>query len=93
MAVPKKRCTSSKRNRRRSHLSLKKKNISSCSKCGEPVLSHHYCANCGMYKGREVVNVLAKLEKKEKKLKEKELASQEKETDKPLDAKELSKKQ
>ncbi|MBU2564238.1 50S ribosomal protein L32 [Patescibacteria group bacterium] len=95
MAVPKKRHTKSRRNRRRSHLALKKKNLSSCPKCGEPILSHHACNNCGTYKGRMVIDVLAKLEKKEKKLKAKELESQEKEQkqDKPLDLKELSKKQ
>lgn len=97
MAVPKKRHTKSRRNRRRSHLSLKKKNLSSCPKCGEPILSHRYCANCGYYKDKEVVNVLAKLEKKEKKQKEKELAAQEKEQaeekpKKPLSLEELSQK-
>jgi len=98
MAVPKQRHTKSRRNRRRSHLALVKKNLSSCSKCGEPILSHHYCANCGFYNNREIVDVVAKLEKKEKKLKEKELKAQEdsKQEDqkvKPLSAEELSKKQ
>lgn len=98
MAVPKKRHTKSRRNRRRSHLALNKKNLSLCPKCGEPILSHRYCANCGFYKDHEVVNVLAKLEKKEKKQKEKELAAQEKEqtaedkTKKPLNLEELSQK-
>jgi len=31
------------------------------------------CAKCGTYKGKEVVDVFAKLTKKEKKAKEKEL--------------------
>jgi len=31
------------------------------------------CANCGYYKGKEVVNVLAKLDKKERKQREKVL--------------------
>ncbi len=97
MAVPKQRHTKSRRNRRRSHLAMKKKNLSSCPKCGEPVLSHHYCSNCGYYKNREVVDVVAKLEKKEKKQKEKELASQEEQAKeeqkvKPLSLEELSKK-
>ncbi len=97
MAVPKKRHTKSRRNRRRSHLAVKKKNLSTCSKCGEPILSHHYCANCGFYKDKEVVNVTAKLEKREKKQKEKELKAQEEqrkeeEKTKPLSLEELSKK-
>ena len=77
---------------------MKKKNLSTCPKCGEPILSHHYCANCGYYKNREVVDVLAKLEKKQKKQKEKELAQKEKEVEKEqppkksLSLEELSKK-
>ena len=98
MAVPKQRHTKSRRNRRRSHLAMKKKKLSSCPKCGEPILSHHYCVNCGYYKDREVVDVLARLEKKEKKKKEKELAAKEKEAEKeakpkkPLSLEELSRK-
>lgn len=37
------------------------------------------CSNCGFYKGKEIVNVLTKLDKKERKKKEKELAKHEKE--------------
>lgn len=98
MPVPKQRHTKSRRNRRRSHLAMKKKNLSTCPKCGEPILSHRYCANCGYYKNREVVDVLAKLEKKQKKQKEKELAQKEKEVEKEqspkksLNLEELSRK-
>jgi len=95
MAVPKSRHTKSKRNRRRSHISLKAPVLISCSKCGTPVLPHTLCANCGYYKGREVVNVLEKLEAKEKKKREKDMKAKEKEGIKDtqaLSAKELSRK-
>lgn len=97
MPTPKQRHTKSRRNRRRSHLALKKRKISICKKCGEPVLAHHVCSFCGQYNGKEVVDVLARLEKKERKKKEKELKEHEAEAkdeqkNKPLSLEELSKK-
>ncbi len=77
MAVPKQRHTKSRRNKRRMHLFLEAPVLSSCPKCGQPVLPHTVCTNCGYYKGQEMINVLKKLTKKEKKKKEKEMKSKE----------------
>lgn len=88
-AVPKRRHTASKRDLRRMHINLKKVETAVCKKCNSPVLPHKVCPNCGFYKDREVINVFAKLDKKEKKQKEKELQAQEQQ--KPLDPQELSK--
>ncbi|MCR4284315.1 MAG: 50S ribosomal protein L32 [Parcubacteria group bacterium] len=57
-------------------------------------MPHRVCKNCGSYKGKEVIDVLARLTKKEKKHKEKELQSQEGKTKegKTLSARELSQK-
>jgi len=94
MAVPKQKHTKSRRNKRRSHHALKKKHFSFCPKCGSPILPHRLCLNCGTYAGREVIDVLAKLTKKERKKKEKEMIVQEKEkaTGEELTMGELSKK-
>ena len=62
------------------HIYLKGTTPLACTKCGKAALAHTICENCGFYKGKEAINVLAKLEKKERKEKEKEIASQEKET-------------
>lgn len=60
-------------------------------------MPHRFCQFCGTYKGEEVVDVLAKLKKKERKTKEKELKEHEKEAQgkqkaKPLSLEELSRK-
>lgn len=57
-------------------MALKKTFLAICGKCDREVLPHHICAYCGFYNGREVIDVLAKLDKKEKKkrLKEEEAA-------------------
>jgi large subunit ribosomal protein L32 len=73
MAVPKKRTTKSKRNMRRSHHGLRVGQLNKCTKCGQPTKPHAACPNCGTYRGREVIDVLKKLDKKERKAKEKEL--------------------
>ncbi|OGZ18049.1 MAG: 50S ribosomal protein L32 [Candidatus Nealsonbacteria bacterium RBG_13_36_15] len=97
MAVPKQRHTKSRRNKRRMHLFLEKPNLSLCPKCGKGVLPHAICWNCGYYKGEEVIDVLKKLGKKEKKQREKEMKAKEKEEretgkEKPVTWEELSKK-
>ena len=93
MAVPKKRKTKSSRNQRRMHLFIKPAGLTLCPKCKAPVLPHTVCKNCGYYKGAEVLNVLAKLTKKEKKAREKQIKEAEKEQKQGgLSMEELSKK-
>jgi len=88
------RHTKGHRNERRQHLKLKPVNAASCPKCKSLILPHAVCSNCGTYRGRQMIDVLAKLTKKERKQKEKELKDQES-GDKPtknLTPEELSRK-
>ena len=73
MGVPKGRRTKSKQGSRRSHIKLLVPFLSRCKECGKPVLPHRACENCGFYKGRRVLDVFAKLSKRERKAKLKAL--------------------
>lgn len=66
--------------RGRSHQALKPRKLASCLKCGSPVLPHHVCDFCGTYNKHQFVDVLAKLDKKERKKREKEQVRRERET-------------
>ncbi len=94
MAVPKKHTTKSHRNKRRSQIHLKKPTLVKCPHCGYLKLPHVVCPNCGYYNGVEVINVLAKLEKKEKKRRQEEIkaAEEEKVAKKEMNLEELSRK-
>lgn len=79
MTVPKQKHTKSRRNKRRMHIFTMAPALTKCLKCGKPILPHTVCANCGYYKGLEVIDVLKKLTKKERKTREKEMASKKEE--------------
>jgi large subunit ribosomal protein L32 len=55
MALPKHKVSKSKRGKRRTHQKIEAPNLSTCPQCGETKLPHHVCPNCGVYKGRTVI--------------------------------------
>jgi large subunit ribosomal protein L32 len=63
MAVPKKKVSKSKRNQRRSHLSVEKLNIVFNKATGEPQLPHHVSID-GYYNGKKVIADKIKAESK-----------------------------
>ena len=57
MAVPKRRTSRARRDKRRAHDALKTQVPGVCPRCGEPKLSHRVCSACGTYRDRQVVPV------------------------------------
>jgi large subunit ribosomal protein L32 len=97
MAVPKQKRSKGRQGKARLHIFIEKPTLTKCPKCGHFILPHIACPFCGYYKGKEVIDVLGKLTKKERKKREKEMKLKEKEKakvkkEKPLSWKELSKK-
>ena len=56
MAVPKRKTSKSRRNKRRSHHRIPSQNVIEDKKSGEYRLSHHIDLKTGMYKGRQVLD-------------------------------------
>ena len=54
MAVPKRKTSKSRRNKRQSHIKFSSKNIVEDKKSGEYRLSHHIDIKTGFYNGRQV---------------------------------------
>jgi large subunit ribosomal protein L32 len=58
MAVPKRKTSKARRDKRRSSVwKLSAPNLVTCPKCGAFRLPHRVCKSCGSYNGREVLAV------------------------------------
>ncbi|MEM8825316.1 MAG: 50S ribosomal protein L32 [Pseudomonadota bacterium] len=55
MAVPKRKVSPARRDKRRAHHALTAKNYQECPNCGELKLPHHVCGACGYYNGLQIV--------------------------------------
>lgn len=55
MAVPKKKMSRSRTRQRKAAWKVEAPSTNRCPQCGAPKLSHRVCAECGSYKGREVI--------------------------------------
>jgi len=49
MAVPKRRTSKARRDKRRANWKLTSPGIAECPQCGESKLSHRVCKKCGYY--------------------------------------------
>lgn len=54
-ALPKRKISKGRRNRRRSHDSLKPTQLIPCDSCGEMKLPHIMCPSCRTYRGRQIL--------------------------------------
>ena len=57
MALPKRKVSKSRRDKKRSHWKLAAPNVVSCPHCSQPKLPHRVCPNCGYYKEEEVIAI------------------------------------
>ena len=64
MAVPKRKVSKARRDKRRSSVwKLTAPALVKCSKCGALRMPHRMCPECGYYNGRQVKAVVADAEK------------------------------
>jgi len=60
MALPRRRHSQGRRDRRRAHWKPTVSGVMRCPQCAKPIRSHHVCSSCGFYRGRSVVTIPAK---------------------------------
>jgi large subunit ribosomal protein L32 len=54
MAVPKRKTSKARRDKRRANWKLPAQALVECPQCHHPKRPHHVCPTCGTYRGREV---------------------------------------
>lgn len=58
MAVPKRKTSKARRDKRRaSNIKMTAPNVVKCPQCHEPKMSHRVCDSCGYYGDKEVIKV------------------------------------
>lgn len=66
MAQPKRRWSKERTHLKRSTWKLEEKNLINCPKCGQPILPHTACPECGYYDGKQVLEIKDKTKKDKK---------------------------
>ena len=66
MALPKKRHSSARGGRRRTHWKIAKITLVPCPQCKTLKLTHRVCPVCGSYAGRQAIEIKAKKTDKKK---------------------------
>jgi len=54
MAVPKRKTSKSRRDKRRTHWKLSAPQLMECPQCHQPKMPHRVCPHCGYYSGQMI---------------------------------------
>ena len=57
MAVPKRKVSKARRDKRRANWKLALPGMATCPQCHEIKMPHRVCGNCGYYNGKQVIKV------------------------------------
>ena len=57
MAVPKRKTSKARRDKRKANWKLSAPNLATCPKCGELMMPHRACRACGTYNKKVVLEV------------------------------------
>jgi len=60
MAVPKRKVSKQRRNKRRTHYKINAPALVLCPQCHTLKMSHRVCEECGYYGGKEIIKAEAK---------------------------------
>ncbi|MCD6334184.1 MAG: 50S ribosomal protein L32 [Candidatus Latescibacterota bacterium] len=55
MALPRRKISKARRDKRRTHWKLTAPTVVECSNCSQPKMPHRICPNCGYYNGRKMI--------------------------------------
>ncbi|MBQ3751525.1 MAG: 50S ribosomal protein L32 [Bacteroidales bacterium] len=57
MPNPKRRHSAMRRDKRRANDFITAPQLTTCSHCGAPILTHRICPECGYYRGKQAIEV------------------------------------
>ena len=64
MALPKRKHSTARGRKRRTHWKIKSTSLTPCPQCKQLKLPHKVCLACGFYNGRQVLEIKVKAKKK-----------------------------
>ncbi len=56
VAVPKRRHSKARKNKRRAHDAINAPGLATCVRCGQRKIPHTVCENCGYYRGVSIID-------------------------------------